>query len=286
VSAIAETAGSVQTDTTPNAPASNTVSAQVGTTPNAAKVLGTLELRPSYGSKVGEYHTENNAAVGYQFSKTESLIYKQEFNTNLFDPNSSASAGGVNLIAKDGYFRGRINDISRIFDAGPLFSYEARVYLPTDAVKRDAGQLVSIRNYAKLKQSVSDRVALFVEETPILHVYNTAGSVNAKGAAANPWFENRFTLGAEANLGKGFKLVVPVYFSNCRHRDFVAKAKNNNAWAHKLWLYPELLYTVNANTSLGLGYYSENLVTSDLSTTAINEGLEKGVTQLILSVAL
>jgi hypothetical protein len=36
---------------------------------NNSKILGTFEVRPSYRSLVGEFHSEDSATLGYQFDK-------------------------------------------------------------------------------------------------------------------------------------------------------------------------------------------------------------------------
>ena len=51
-------------------------------------------------------------------------------------------------------------------------------------------------------------------------------------------------------------------------------------------IWPELEYELNDHTSIGLAYYSQNLVKEDLLGWDIHSGLESGVAQLIFGVSL
>lgn len=73
----------------------------------SSKVLGAFEIRPSYKSMMGEFHSEDSAILGYQFSPNLSATYKQEFNTNVYDPQLTETQSGLNAYLVDGYFKER-----------------------------------------------------------------------------------------------------------------------------------------------------------------------------------
>jgi hypothetical protein len=271
----------------PSQVVSSRVSSELTSSQNSSdqKVLGTLEFRPSYRSLVGEFHSENSAILGYQFNKEVSLVYKQEFNTNLYDPNLGEDQGGLNAYLYDGYFKLKANNL---YQQGRFsFNYEGRAYVPTWAVKRDAGMLTAIRNYAKLKYRVKTGLFLVAEEIPVAHLYQQAGTVTGAGkAVANPYFENRVSVGIEYAFSDKLRLSAPVLLSSTRTRAFSTRAANDDRWGHKVWINPELFYTVNANLVVGAGYYSENLVKSNFSETTLIDGFNKGTTQFIVGVNL
>ena len=252
--------------------------------PSASSVLGAVEVRPSYKSLVGEFHSEDSALLGYQFNKNNSVVYKQEFNTNLYDPSLSANRSGLNAYLFEGYLKEKINNI---YQNGNLsVSYEGRQYLPTWSVKRDAGMLTALRNYAKVKYQMTSALALTAEEVPVIHLYKQAGTINAKGPAANPFFENRASVGVDYAFSDALKLSVPLLISSVRTRSYDSSAANNDRWGHKIWVNPEIYYSVNSNVVVGLGYYSDSLVKNNLSDTAIGDGLNQGTTQFIFSTNL
>jgi len=250
-----------------------------------SKIIGSLEIRPSYRSNLGEFHSEDSLFLGYQFNKTNNLVYKQEFNTNLYDPKLAATTSGLNGYLFDGYFRGRSNNLYKA-DSFSM-SYEARGYLPTWSVKRSAGLITAVRNYAKLKYQASPGVAFTCDVVPVVHLYQQAGSLTLKGPVANPIFESRESLGFEYQVSDNLKVLVPILISSSRYRAYDSRAINNNQWGHKLWVNPEVFYSVNSNLNLGLGYYTDNLIkNNNFTDTIFSEGFKFGTTQLILATSL
>jgi len=251
----------------------------------SSKILGAFEIRPSYKSMMGEFHSEDSAALGYQFSRNLSATYKQEFNTNVYDPQLTEIQSGLNAYLVDGYFKEKVNSI--VSNGNFSFSYEGRQYLPTWANKRNAGMITAIRNYAKFKYQPNPSLALTIEEIPVLHVYANAGSITKKGPVANPLFENRSSVGLEYAFSDNLKLIVPVLLSDVKTRAYSSEAVNNSRWVHKLWINPEVYYTLNPNVTVGMGYYSENLLKNgDFAETALGLGFEQGTTQLIFAANL
>lgn len=248
-----------------------------------ARVIGGVEFRPSWTSSLGEVHSENWAQLGYQMNPNARLFYRQEFNTNVFNPGVSSQ--GLGLYANDGSFRFQWKDFAKLTSTLAA-SYESRLYLPTLAVKRNAGMVTSLRNHLKLTQNIGAMTSVSLEEVPILHIYNRAGNVSLRGVEANPIFENRLTLSFEIKPTTSLKFVLPLILHDVRFRDFQTGAKNNNSWSHKLWIYPELTYTVSPQLMIGLAYYSDNLVLTNFAETNVGAGLEKGITQLILNASL
>lgn len=249
-----------------------------------AKFGASLDLRPSWSSTEGSMHTENELAIEYRPTTSAHVGYTQEFQTNLYSPGETNQ--GVSPHLHDGYLRGEFKEIWK--NGRLTFTNEARVYLPTHAGDRDAGLVTALRNYFKFNYEASEMVELAAMEVPILHVYNKAGSIDeAEEATANPVIENRFFLVAGLSfMKKTLNLKLPLIVENARHSDFQEGAKFNNGWSHKLWVYPELTYSVGESTSIGMAYYSENLVKDDFSALALNDGFSKGVFQVILQQSL
>jgi hypothetical protein len=258
----------------------------------ASGIIGSVEVRPSLnpnGAKPDEYHTENNVILGYKFSANNSVMYRQEFNTNISD-STPGGAQGLNPLVKDGIFIAKFNNIWTNAPAGLAFSYEPRVYLPTDLDKRNAGMVSTVRQYLKLTKVVNDNFSLTFIETPILMLYNNAGYQKADGTAtANPFFENRVYLVADINFTKDLALSVPVIFNNTRFSAY-ASSGYGDTWINTLWTYPELTYNVNDHLTVGMGYVSENLLsytpTGVYQGFDMSSGFSNGTVQAILSARL
>ena len=253
-----------------------------------AHVVGRIDLRPSYvgQSATGwDYHTENMAELGYQFDLNTVLSYRQEFNTNIYNPTSEAN-GGIDPTAQGGFFRGQLKNVWVSEDKDWDLSLEARTYLPTNAGKRDAGMITAIRNYGILAYKASDTVDVSLFEIPIIHMYDRAGF----GEKANPSFENRVYLDVFANLSEDITLEFPLMLYSTRTRSFSladgTQAKNGNQWDHNLSIYPELLYKIDPTYTVGVSYSSGYLMEPDLSKFSIGSGLEKGTYQLVFIATL
>jgi hypothetical protein len=261
------------TTTTTETESTTTTSTSAIPAETGGSVIGSVELRPSYQSQIGEFHTENLAELGYKFDPDTFASYRQEFNTNLYQPSKVSE--GVDATAMDGYLRGGVANIWRADDLS--LSWEGRAYVPTNEIKRDQGMLTAIRNYAILNYQLSPAVGFTIADAPILHVYDRAGA----NGIANPIFENKLDVGPSFAFTDRLKLFVPLKLSNLRHRAFANGAVNNDAWVHSLQLYPELFYTASENITLGGAYYTTSLIEPDFGGFTLNEGFKNSVTQLI-----
>lgn len=242
-----------------------------------------FDLRPSWSSERGAMRLENEIALEVALSSQFHLGYTQEFQANLFEPSGEAS--GINPQANDGYLKGEWKDAWKLGRTG--FSYETRVYLPTHAPERDAGLITALRNYAKISYEASDNLEFTLWEVPILHVYNRPGTEGAEGPEANPLFENRIYLSTNLSFfDKKLNLKIPIILQTIRHASFSEGSKHNDSWSHVLWVYPELTYALSEKTSIGLGYYSENLIADDFSASDFAGGFQKGITQIIFQQSL
>lgn len=269
VPAQSVTTAAVQT--TSVAPNTSVVTASA---PSESGVMGFIDLRPSYSSQIGEFHSENTLELGYKFSNTWNLVYDQEFQTNLYNP---ADEGGLNLTAQDGYARLRGADLLKSADETLTLSYELRAFAPTKSSRRDAGMVTAIRNYAKLAKKLSDRVTMTLMEVPIAHIY-TRASYNGK---PNPSFENRIYLITDVDLTDKLSLSFPIQWNAQKLRS----AEGN--WDNFIGIYPEVGYTLTENYSVGAAYYNDtSLMSSDLATFQIGDGLKNGVVQLFFKASL
>jgi len=261
----------------------STLSTSAGTPRRGEKVIAGLELRPSWTSRIGEVHTEDYVQFGYQFNPNFQVFYRQEFTTNLFNPGSSAQ--GMGVYAYDGSLRTKVANLVT-FNRDLALHYEARLWLPTFSVRRNAGMIVGLRQALRLKQELGPYMAVSLEEIAVPHIWSRPGNDIPSAPEANPAYENRVYLTFDWKPTSKVKFSVPFILTSIRYRDYQPKARNNDSWGHKVWLYPELTYAVNPNITVGLAYYSDNLVLSNFGGTQVATGLEKGISQLILNASL
>lgn len=250
---------------------------------STSKILGGIDLRPSWTAKSAEWHTENQWYAGYQFNDRVSLSVVHDFNTNL---DGLGAVQGLEPYTYDFYVKTKVGKVYTESATGIVFAYEHRLYLPITDGMRDKGMLFLSRNYLKATKSFG-AYTLSLMELPIFQVYNRAGSISAAGkASANPWFENRIYLVNDFQLSEKVSLSVPFFLHTTYYRNFQADASNNGATTFFLWTYPEVTYQLNNNIALALAYYSDNLVLGDMSATTMDEGFEKGVFQVSLQASL
>ncbi len=249
--------------------------------PSTQKIIGGIDLRPSYDLGTHQTRTETTLEAGYQFDPNLSVSYAQEVWNNIND--KSGSQGFGKGVAEKGFFRAKVKNIYNDKANGISFSYEPRVYMPTVETARDNGMITTVRNYLILSKSISDSVTLSFIENPMYHAYNRAGNTKGGKDIANPLFENRVYLVADfALMDKKLAISVPIEMHNTRHRDYGTAAK----WSHFVGIYPEVTYAVHPNVALGMAYYSESLVKSNFSTTSIDTGYDQGVWQAIVKANL
>lgn len=264
-------------------PASST--AVVAPVSKPAKWIAGIEIRPSFVIPGDEYNTQNYAQMGYQLGSGAQFVFRQEFRTNLYNPKLAPGGDGMHLSTDDAFFRARVNDVYALTGSLSL-NYEGRLYLPTNAQKRDAGMITAMRNYARFRAKLSPTLSLFVEEIPILHAYSQPGAIVRGKAEANPIVENRVVLAAEWVFASQWKLFFPLTMRSTRYRDYAPKAKHNDAWAHKLYFWPEVVYALSPTLSLGAAFMTESLVKADFSDLNFAESLKRGTAQIILSAQL
>jgi hypothetical protein len=245
--------------------------------PSETRWYGFLELRPSYGSRVGEWHTEDTVEAGYYFNKNDRLFYSQWLLSNLYQPTAVNDGDGIR--ADDGALRLRLENIWTSGDT--RLSYRNRVYTPTRKTKRDVGFMTSIRNDLVLIQKMSDVVSMDFSIIPTLHFYDRAGA----NGAAHPMFAQMFILNADFSLTEKLKFSLPLIYEVSRYRNFQANATRNDSWGNNLWIWPELAYGIDATHTVGLSYYSANVLT-DNGTLQVANGLENGVYQLLWGINL
>jgi len=259
-----------------------TLETTTGPTDAEQKLIGVLELRPSWETANGKNFGDNSAELGYQFRKNIGVTYKQEFTNNIYDPTTSP---GFDLRASDGYFVGYLDDV---WTSGSwAFSYEPRVYLPTLREKREAGFQTAIFNQLKFGNHLSEAAYIELSAAPIVHAYSQAGFEGEDGPEASPIFENQWQLLTEVTFFDGKLLLsVPIKLDQKRHGDFAAGAKFNDGWSHKLWMHPELTYQVLDNIAIGTAFMSENFIRDDFSAFRIGEGFSEGTAQIILKAEI
>lgn len=270
--------GVTKAETTVTTTAPVTQTAVAAPVPATSKPMASVDLRPSWTTKSGEIHNENTLLGGYQFSPKLSVYGVYNFMSNIYNPEKDL---GFDQTSYDLSLRTKLPGLFTFRDTGIVFGYENRIYLPVTDGNRTAGMIATVRSYLSLSKSFGDFYKVTLVELPIFHIFKTAGV----GASANPWYENRVYLVNSFQLTKSLSLAVPFYLYSKLGREFSA-ASNSEKWTHRIDIYPEITYAVNDNISVGLAYYSDNLITSDFGDTTISKGLEDGVVQFSVAASL
>jgi len=249
----------------------------------SGKFIGTLDIRPSDVFKDTDgFRMENSVSFGYRFPSQVKVLYQQEVWSNLTTSPSLPGGPQGSIFARDGFFSFVSDSFWKSDDAQWFTSYEGRAYLPTFAVRRDAGMLTAIRNYFTLGKKLSPWATVTLTETPIAHVFST----NAFNGKANPIFENRFQVKATLNLTSQLTLGLPLIWQSTKMRQSPGASKSG-IWDNYIWVNPELFYALDSNYTLGLAYYDlSGLTKNDLSDLQIMEGLRDGVVQFIFKASL
>jgi hypothetical protein len=263
-------------------------------TATAGRVIGEIQLRPSWGYGKNEFHTEDTLDLGYQFSPFTSVDYLQYLNTGLLEPNGIFPSGPP-VVLQDGFLRGRFRRVWENVANDLNLDIETRVYVPTHPVKRDAGMIVGLRNILSLTKRFSRAFALTLQEMPVFYAYGRNGTAVFNQTkqdydyTSNPDFEDRLYLVASVDLASKWNLSFPLMFWATHFRSFNSAANHDGGWGFTLMVWPELTYQLAQNTSVGLSYYSGNLIQEDLSAFnfgGANGGLTRGVGQFVFRQTL
>jgi len=239
-------------------PAANTSTASVSPA-SEAKTIGSLDLRPEYTVGTKSYDIFGEASLGYQFNKDLSLSYFQWFTANLYDP--TAATKGMVLGGDDGFVKFKANNLLVAGDFS--IAYENRLIFPTKPGKAAAGMILEDQNRIKFIQKL-DAVTLTLMEIPVYSGYTRAYYDKGGVLTATPGFENRVYFIVDWDITSNLSLSVPLLFISQRYREFAGAAKSGT-WAHVLHAWPEITYGITPNARVGLAWFSNSLVSSDLS---------------------
>lgn len=248
-----------------------------------SRVIGVLYLRPTATTKGQDsFRFENSAEVGYELSPSFSVFYHQDFWMNLYNSSLVGGSEGIGFKPQDGFVDWFKDAVLESQDKTLSLGYEGRLLVPTMASRREAGFISALRTYFILGKKFGETVSLSLIEAPIIHFYREA----AHNGRANPFVENRVGFQVSFDLSKNLNFSFPITWSATKMRSAPGN-KLTNEMDHFIWINPELSYTVDSNYSLGMGYYdTTSLMSSDLSSFQIREGLEDGVVQLFLRASL
>ncbi len=248
-------------------------------------VSGLLDLRPSFTGSGGEVHTENEVDLNFALSPRVMLSYVQEFQTPLYDPGTAGGDFAFQFF--DGYVKLQVADIWRTSSDPFSVSYEGRLFAPTNEIEKARGFVSAMRNYFIGTLKVSPIVSFQFSEIPVFYAYSRAGALVDGEMTANPIFENRIQVALKLHLLEDRLLFsLPLNLHTTRNLNFQQGARYNDGWSHFLWLQPEITYAVTSTTSVGFGYYSQNLISSDFRTESFGDGMSTGVAQIIFQQAL
>jgi len=255
-----------------------TTTAQVPAQAFQPTATGWVSIQPSLAPQSGKVTTENYFEAGYKFTANTTLTYLQTILSDVYDPTAPV---GLAPYTDAGFFRLKLKNIYKSESGNFSLYLEPDVYLPMVAKKREAGHLTTLRNVVRVSQKIGN-LNLMLAEIPMYHIYDRPGVIGAKGAVANPIYENRLIGYATYNFTEKFnaQFVALLYSTLSNSMDGAA---NSNKLSHFLWINPSINYDITPMFSVGIGYYSDNLAKSDLSDLTITEGLEQGIAQLLLS---
>lgn len=245
------------------------------------KIIGNIDLRPSLTVTGNKLYTEDTVELGYEFSPGRSVSVVQYFETNLLDPAEDGQ-NGISPTIYDTFLRAKVGKILEDKENGLSFGYQNRTYLPVSENSRAQGMIATFRNYLTVSKTLGSSVKLTLSELPIFPVYSQAGA-NGK---ANPAFENRIYLIGDIDITEKLSVSIPLLFWATAYRSFDVGAKNNAKVNFMAMIYPEVTYMLTDNVSVGVAYWSGNLVAADLSGFTMREGLESGVVQAVLGASL
>ncbi len=223
-------------------------------------ITGSIDIRPSYypdaadSNGVDGIGTQNSVELGVQLSPKVGMAYNQSFNTNVYQAN-----GGKDVVAQDGFLRTKVANIWNSPDETWSLGFENRLYVPTKSSARENGMVTVVRNYLNLTKKFSETLSVTASLVPIVHLYNRAGNGAGVDAAANPAFENRIYLIPTITLAPRLTLSLPIFFHQSLSRVYLGKSK----WTFDLWTWPELMYGLTENQSIGVAYVSDPLSTGN-----------------------
>ena len=247
-------------------------------------LYGFLEFRPSYTSVQGEIHTENTAEVGYKIAPTLKTGYVQYFSTNLM--SNLGTTLGLNPTANDGFAYFKAKDVWQSPDKHLSASYQLRLLTPTDPSKAQAGYITSFRNQFLLTYKFNELVSVDLSYHPILHAYSKAGITTSKGTLqANPGSDHQFVLQPTFHPTSQLTVLVPVVYQ-VTHFKQMDGASNSSAWRKLVTFWPEIDYEINPMHTVGIAYYTDNLISDYGSGLNLSNGFRNGVTQLVWGINL
>lgn len=276
--AVAAAPATTATDATTTVSATETtVSA-----PSDAKLIGDIELRPTWESKTGNFTTENELMLGYQFTKDTSLSYYQYVNSKLY--TRGEGEGGLGLSIDDGFVRAKVSNVLRLGETS--MGYEFRGVTPTSSNSREKGMITSLQNRFKFSRDFGKMFSLSLQEIPVIPVYSRAGTGTGDKAVANPWIENKVYLVGTINFSDKLSLDLPFLFTMQRLRDFAPTAARNADWKYSFIVWPELTYTIDANLAVGAAFRSADLFKGGAADLVVGDSFEAGATQVFLRALL
>ncbi len=220
--------------------------------------IGSIDVRPSYYPDPGlkgkdGIGTENTVQLGAQLSQNVQMSWFQSFNSNLYNANE-----GKDFTVQPSYLDTRVTNLWTSANKSWTLSFENRIYLPIVPAERDAGQVLTMRNYLNLTKKFSDRLSVTASLVPIVFVFDRSGNGVGAAAKANPAFENRVYLIPTITLAPKLTLTVPLFFHQSLSRTYLGKRD----WTFTLWTWPELDYAIDAHQTIGIAYYSDPYTTA------------------------
>lgn len=247
-------------------------------------LTGFVESRPSY-----EFH-ENKligliyAELGMKVAPNFTIGYQQRIQHAMRDDLDNRGAFQMD----DGFIHIMAPNLWKSQKFQTALDYEGRIFLPTNEVEREKGLQFAMRNYFTFRREISPGVEFLFTEMPIIYSYSKPGFSDHEGEpAANPFFENRIYLGPSFSFAKGAVVWdIPLSMSMTKYSSFNPRAKFDDVWVGRLWIYSELMFNIAPGVTLGAAYQSGNFVEFELvEGTHENRGSWDGLAEAFLRLS-
>ncbi len=207
-----------------------------------------VDLRPSWSPKKNDSRFENEFALNYRATENLNLSYVQEFQTPPFE-------------LRDGYFKTEQKLSHRI-------RLETRSILPTNSVEREKPLNFAFRPILTFVLIGEESRSIELSESIVARWY--------RESLENNFFENRMELISKYSFfSEKLLLKLPIVWQSLKRKELVEQI---------LWISSEVIYALDESISVGLAFYSENLITENGF--RLIGALEEGTVQAVLQARM
>lgn len=262
-----------------SASAETVLSSSASKTGLPATYTGLFETRPTWGTRQGNFSTENY----YEFNWWPKANRRFSFGETFFTQPSTNKV--QEMYAGDGYVRYQLKDIKKNDQTGLTVSTEFRANLPISSKSRDTGFITALRSTVIIAVPITSNARFEFRETPVVYLYTESGHESPIGAISHPIFENRVTLGPIISINERLVLTAFINFSLVKFRNYKADASHNNELFPDLSFTPELDWAATSSSYVGIAYRTEGLMVRDRAGMILNNNPGGGSLQLVFGLS-